>query len=221
MECRKHLGLPSPCLFLTLAVGRRAKCKTAGIGSPSFFLNYLPNLECLSPPLLEEMASPPPAPQSSLLHSTHPTLHLAEATPEEKTQTWSLNGQSWRGALSLPLYLDREHHLAAQSLTRHGGIRYWVLTNKPSAHDERRIVLSTCESLQKRALVATKHGEVEEVISYGIGSVFCRNEYRGRGYANRMMKELGRTLEVWGQNSGKKTNFTVLYSDIGKVRILP
>ena len=163
---------------------------------------------------------PPPAPQSSLPLSTNPTLHLAEAIPEERFQTWTLNGQSWRGAMSLPLYLDRERHLADQPLTRHGGITYWILTDTVSAHDKSRIILSSCESLRKRALVATKHGEVEEVISYGIGSVFCRNEYRGRGYAQRMMKELGKNLERWGQTAGKKTKFTVLYSDIGKVRYL-
>ena len=164
---------------------------------------------------------PPPALSSNLPLSTEPTLRLVEATPEEKIQTWSLNGQSWRGALSLPTYLDRERHLAAQSLTRHGGITYWALTNPPSPQDNARVVLSTCEALRKRALVATKHREVEEVISYGIGSVFCRNEYRGRGYARRMMKELGKRLEGWGQGKGEKTKFTVLYSDIGKVRLLP
>ena len=164
---------------------------------------------------------PPPALSSNLPLSTEPTLRLVEATSEEKIQAWTLNGQSWRGALSLPTYLDRERHLAAQSLTRHGGITYWALTHKPSPQGDPRVVLSTCEALRKRALVATKYRGVEEVICYGIGSVFCRNEYRRRGYARRMMKELGKRLEIWGQGKGEKTKFTVLYSDIGKVRLLP
>lgn len=52
---------------------------------------------------------------------------------------------------------------------------------------------------------------------HGVGSVFCADELRGRGYAGRMMKELGTVLKRWQQNAGVKSCFTVLYSDIGKV----
>lgn len=40
---------------------------------------------------------------------------------------------------------------------------------------------------------------------------------RGKGYAARMMKELGTKLDTWQQEDGKRADFTVLYSDIGKV----
>ena len=58
---------------------------------------------------------------------------------------------------------------------------------------------------------------MKDVVSHGIGSVFCNPEYRRRGYAQRMMEELGKMLDTWNQERGKKTEFTVLYSDIGKV----
>ena len=58
---------------------------------------------------------------------------------------------------------------------------------------------------------------MENSVSHGIGSVFCNPEYRGRGYAQRMMAELGKKLDTWNQGQGTKTYFTVLYSDIGKV----
>ncbi len=79
-----------------------------------------------------------------------------------------------------------------------------------------RPILGSCESFRKRALVA-RAGKLEDVISHGIGSVFCNPEYRGRGYAQRMIEELGKKLDTWNQKDGKKTDFTVLYSDIGKV----
>ena len=58
---------------------------------------------------------------------------------------------------------------------------------------------------------------MEEVVSHGIGSVFCRPEFRGKGYARRMMVELGGMLDKWQQKEGERAHFTVLYSDIGKV----
>ena len=163
--------------------------------------------------LLKEMsASLPPA--------NSPTLQLTQATPFEKTETWKLNGQTWRGALSLPAYLQREEHLASQSLTRNGGVTYWILVDsKMEAHAPRRI-LASCESYRKRALVATSRNgqvQVEEVVSHGIGSVFCNPEYRGKGYAGRMMIELGKKLKQWQQGEERTSRFTVLYSDIGKV----
>ena len=153
--------------------------------------------------------------------SNSPTLHLTQATPSEKRETWNLNGQQWRGSLSLAAYLRREEHLASQPLTRNGGVTYWVLVDSNVEASAPRRILASCESYRKRALVATKTQDgkvqVEEVISHGIGSVFCNPEYRGSGYAGRMMIELGKNLEEWQQGKEKKSKFTVLYSDIGKV----
>lgn len=57
---------------------------------------------------------------------------------------------------------------------------------------------------------------MQDIVAHGVGSVFCNPAYRGRGYAGRMMLELGKNLEVWQQEEGCKAHFTVLYSDIGK-----
>ncbi|MCJ1299822.1 hypothetical protein MMC08_002616 [Hypocenomyce scalaris] len=149
---------------------------------------------------------------------TSPTLALVNPSEEEKVLCWKLNGASWRGALSLPAYLRREEHLANQAFTRDGGITHWILVDTAVSIPDSspRTILASCESLRKKALLATKDGKVEEIISHGIGSVFCRPEFRGRGYAGRMMKELGEKLEGWQQKEGSRTSFTVLYSDIGK-----
>ncbi|KAL9114384.1 MAG: hypothetical protein Q9187_007469 [Circinaria calcarea] len=176
------------------------------------------------------------ASQSSLPASDSSTLHLTHPNESEKIETWTINGKSWRGALSLPAYLRREEHLANQPLTLNGGITYWILVDSSASFNsssspspstsadststnftsEQRIILASCETICRRALIATRGKEVEEVVSHGVGSVFCREDFRGRGYAGRMMKELGKHLERWDQDKGNTTRFTVLYSDIGK-----
>ena len=148
--------------------------------------------------------------------SDSPKLALSEQSPEEKVAIWKSNGQVWRGRLSMESYIRREDFLANQELTRNGGITFWILTDSTKPPNQRPI-LSSCESVRKRAFVRKADGIVEEVISHGIASVFCDPKLRGRGYANRMVVELGKKLDYWSQKEGKQADFTVLYSDIGKV----
>lgn len=106
-------------------------------------------------------------------------------------------------------YIGREIHIASQTLTQNGGIRFWVLT--PSSEPSQ--LLCSCESIAKPAVVrsATKDGkeEVREVTSHVIGSVFTPPHNRGNGYASIMMSMLGSRLEC-------ECEFDALYSDIGK-----
>ncbi len=57
---------------------------------------------------------------------------------------------------------------------------------------------------------------MREVFCHGVASVFCEEGNRRKGYAGRMMGELGGRLRVW-QVGDEEVGFTVLYSDIGKV----
>lgn len=140
-------------------------------------------------------------------------LHLAHPTPEEKMLTWRLNAADWGRALSLEAYTRREELMMDAPLARDGGITYWVLVDRNLPCDGRPI-LAYCETIRKRALVG-RHGEVVEVVSHGVGSVFCNPKWRGRGYASRMMRDLGRILQTW-QTDARACRFTVLWSDIGK-----
>ena len=149
--------------------------------------------------------------------SSSPSLALLHPTKEEKIAIWHLNGQVWRGRLSLEAYIQRDQFLANQVLTREGGITSWILTDATKLPNARPI-LASCESIKKRALVQMPDGKLNDAISHGIGSVFCDPQYRGKGYARRMMEELGKKLDTWDQPGSKRTDFTVLYSDIGKVR---
>ena len=158
--------------------------------------------------------------ETNLPLASAPQLTLEQATAEEKLAIWRLNGTEWAGRLSMEAYLRREEFLANQTFTRHGGITFWILVDVTKEPNKREI-LSSCETLRKRAYVSRAQkdgaGNVEEIVSHGIGSVFCNPSYRGRGYASRMLKELGEKLDTWQQPYGYRSDFTVLFSDIGKV----
>lgn len=67
-------------------------------------------------------------------------------------------------------------------------------------------------------MILQGNSAIKDITSHGVGSVFCNPEYRGRGYAHRMINELGKMLDNWQQKNDERASFTVLYSDIGKVR---
>ncbi|KAK7535932.1 uncharacterized protein J3D65DRAFT_646245 [Phyllosticta citribraziliensis] len=146
--------------------------------------------------------------------SDAPSIALVEPTEEEKWAQWTLNGNSWKGALSLEGYCRREQHLANQDCTKNGGQSWWVLVDT-ACQGPRRRVLSGCETFCKPAVVA-QNGKTTDVIVHGVGSVFCPPEHRGRGYAGRMLEELGKRLPTWQTSEKRKCLFSILYSDIGK-----
>ena len=149
--------------------------------------------------------------------SDSPSLALVHPTADEKSATRHLTSDEWRGPLSLSAYFRREEFIHSQPLTRDGGVTFWALVDTSTYTSSARRVIASCETYRKRALVTKGNGKVEEVVSHGIGNVFCDPQLRGRGYAARMMKEIGEKLYTWQQDDGIKVDFTVLYSDIGKV----
>ena len=154
---------------------------------------------------------------TSLPDRTSSEVFLVVASPEEIIAQQQANSEEWRGALTLPAYLRREEVLVDQTLTRDGGLTAWSLVYQPTGSDEKdRQVLCGCETIKKRALVASGN-TVEAVTAHGVCSVFCPPKYRGKGYAGRMMAGLGEKLRTW-QSNGQDNLFSVLYSDIGKVR---
>jgi hypothetical protein len=142
-------------------------------------------------------------------------IELTQPTHEEAVEQTRLNSTEWKGALSLSAYLGREEHLGKQKLIRDGGLTSWALVTKDG---NSRVVLSSCETIRKKALVV-HNGQVREVICHGVASVFCPPEYRGKGYAGRMIRDLGERLRNW-QTDDQNCLFSVLYSDIGKVRFI-
>ncbi|MCJ1341581.1 hypothetical protein MMC09_006877 [Bachmanniomyces sp. S44760] len=155
----------------------------------------------------------------NLPSGTSPTLVLTHPTDLEQVERWKINGQIWRGSMSMETYIRRERHLANQAFTVNGGITFWILIDSadpPPAENTPRQILASCETFRKRALVINRGGNLEECISHGVGSVFCKPEYRNKGYAARMMKEVGTKLKTWQQPPNQTARFSVLFSDIGK-----
>ncbi|KAK4494120.1 hypothetical protein PRZ48_014418 [Zasmidium cellare] len=141
-------------------------------------------------------------------------IYLVVATRDELLTQQQANSDEWRGVLPAEAYVRRETYLYSQELTRDGGMTPWVLVHQPDPKGPRQI-LCGCESIRKRALVA-RDGQIEDVISHGVCSVFCSPDKRGRGYAGRMMKEMAQRMEHWQLDNGKSSPFSILYSDIGK-----
>ncbi|KAE8444717.1 hypothetical protein EG329_014277 [Mollisiaceae sp. DMI_Dod_QoI] len=149
--------------------------------------------------------------------SKSPFLHLTTATQEEKVATWNLNAVNWGSALSRLDYLEREAYLTTVPLAKDNGVTHWILVDRNLPPNERPI-LASCESLCKPVLVS-RNGVITEGITHGIGSVFSQPKYRGKGYAARMLRELGPLLKTWQVDEkapGRQTcPFSILYSDIG------
>lgn len=151
----------------------------------------------------------------SLPPGDSPDLVLVPATPQERIESIKLNSVAWKGPLDIDTYIARENHLYNQRLTGEG-LTCWILVDRSEPEGDRTI-LSSCESYLKKALLA-RDGKVEKVATHGVGSVYCRPEFRGKGYAKRMFEELCQRLDTWQmeQEPRGRSLFTVLFSDIGK-----
>jgi GNAT superfamily N-acetyltransferase len=168
-----------------------------------------------------ETTTPPALDPSYLPSGNSEDLALVPATELERTQCWHINLHAWRGPLSPAQYIQREAYLERQPLVSDGKITFWILTLKNYHTADKasaRPILASCETLLKEAYVA-QDGHLKPILAHGIGSVYCRPEYRGKGYASRMMSELGIRLGklAWQQPKGVSSGyFSVLYSDIGQ-----
>lgn len=161
-------------------------------------------------------------------NTTLSSLLLDHPTHQELLGTWKTNGEAWSGPLSPEAYLRRESHLCQQTLTREGGLTFWVLVDPvPAASSKPRRILASCETLRKKAWVTYPTDEekssVTEVICHSVGSVFTPPPLRGHGYAGCMIDQLGKALSTWQASDSPVREHqvpvaaSVLFSDIGKV----
>lgn len=160
------------------------------------------------------LASAVPA-EPALPPGDSPDIVLVPSTPEERIASIKLNSIAWKGPLDVQTYIARENHLFQQRLTR-DGLTCWILVDRRQPEGKREI-LSSCETYKKRALLAYG-GQLEDVPTHAVGSVYCRPEFRGQGYARRMLEELTGKLDTWKMENERRGRslFTVLFSDIGK-----
>lgn len=123
-------------------------------------------------------------------------LALKVPSPDERRAIWAATHQQWGAALDLETYLRREAFLTTVPMSRNGGMTPWLLTTADGEPNDRPI-LSSCESIRKRCLVASPDGNVRECTAHGIASVFTEPPHRGAGYASEMMARLGPRLDTW------------------------
>jgi len=90
-----------------------------------------------------------------------------------------------------------------------------IFVNKSLPLNQRPILCS-CETFRKRLLTSDFQGQITENFVHGIASVSASPNYRHRGYARRMMRELASVLRAWQILSTSHCVGTILYSDIGK-----
>lgn len=88
----------------------------------------------------------------------------------------------------------------------------WILVDRNLAPNQRQI-LASCETFRKLSLMSYSIKPSQLVVVHGIPSVYCNPDYRGRGYASRLLKELSKTLPTW-QCEETPCVGSVLFSDI-------
>lgn len=150
----------------------------------------------------------------ALPNATSNDLHLSHPTDEENTWIWELTSKKWKEALTPSSYLEASAYLMTVPRANDGGMTQWVLVDKNLPPGQRPL-LASCETFRMRSLVSDAEGNVSETITHGIASVYCDPKYRGRGYASRLIKELGEVLPTW-QTDTMKCAASVLFSGIGK-----
>ncbi|KAI1103908.1 hypothetical protein F4804DRAFT_212889 [Jackrogersella minutella] len=127
-------------------------------------------------------------------------------TPEDRTQCSKLAATAFRKFLSEDEYLEREAYLGDHPLARGTRLRFWSLT---LAGDPLQ-VLALCKTLHRDLLVRDDEGmRVEQ--GYCICSVATNPQYRGRGLAPAVL----RNVAEWMDGPGQATA-SMLYSDVGE-----
>jgi hypothetical protein len=156
----------------------------------------------------------PMSPQNILPISTSPSLGLRTPNDKELKEIWASTATMWADALPPTAYYEEQARLETAPLAKDGGMTHWILVDTGLSAPDRQI-LSSCETYRKRAFLSDAHGKVKECIVYGVASVLCPEEFRGRGYAVRMLMELSKQLYS-RQTADLPCLGSILYSDIGR-----
>ncbi|KAI5121874.1 hypothetical protein M0805_001082 [Coniferiporia weirii] len=157
------------------------------------------------------------------------SLTLFAATREQTLESRKRTFPQWGRGLTLEQYLARESQLDVAEHAASGKFTTWVLAPRddPTTLDFK----CSCETYRRKGLVRYPNSaSPEEVIGYGIASVFTPLRNRRKGYARVMMSLLHWVIaprallppfpKQWGAPPPEPADcgnakFSVLYSDIG------
>ncbi|CCM06660.1 uncharacterized protein FIBRA_08945 [Fibroporia radiculosa] len=155
-------------------------------------------------------------------------LSLFPATPEQTLESRKRTAVQWANGLTAAEYVRRDVVMDAQEHAAEGNLTTWVLAPRtdPATLD----FFCSCETFRRTAAIARPgaHSEAEEVVAYGVASVYTPPEKRRNGYARHMMRLLHWVLAprstlptfppAWGAppDAGHgNAQFSILYSDLG------
>jgi len=157
------------------------------------------------------------------------SLSLFPATPAQVTESRKRQYPEWAGHLTFEQFTERD--LAYDNLEHATGGRMttWVLA--PRDNPQTLDFVCACETYRRDAFVKWSKGKVEEVVGFGIASVYTPDDKCHKGYASYMMRLLHWVLasdslkeedfpKAWGSPPPKvqgagDAKFSVLYSDVG------
>ena len=153
--------------------------------------------------------------------ASSPALHLTHPTPAERIRTWQNSHPEWGPSFTPEAYVQREAFLMTIPTAKASGITHWILTtsssssssfsettsehvtlpenttpSNPNTAPRERPILTTCESLRRRLLLAHPSGALTEGAVHCIGSVFTYPSLRKRGYAKRAILDIREKLRL-------------------------
>lgn len=123
-------------------------------------------------------------------------MELRLATPEECRARDRLTHEAWGSPLSVEEFCDREERLRATPWSR-ASLRSWLLARGSE-------VLASCETYRMESRIGAQRGW-----TFGIASVFVERALRGRGYAQKLLRQVGELLAAEGAQA------SILYSEVG------
>ncbi|KAJ7151612.1 hypothetical protein C8R46DRAFT_1166487 [Mycena filopes] len=160
------------------------------------------------------------------------TLSLFRATPEQTIESRRRTQHEWGKGLTLEDHLARDASQEEFECGRDGRLTVWVLA--PREDPQTLDFKCACETFKRTGLVVdrTKSKSAEEVICYGVASVFTPSGNRGKGFAHHMMRLLHWVLAdenllppsefpaAWGApppkvDGARNARFSALWSDVG------
>ena len=146
------------------------------------------------------------------------TLKMVPATIEEE---FLIRKRRWTPPYTLNGFLALEQQIASC------GAKQWISfkdrSEKPQdeQHFSQRDIIGAFKTVPRRVLLATRSADnqvrVEEIHCNLMSSLFVFEEFRRKGFAQRMMQEMKTVIQAQHLAQNENLRFIYLYSNVGKV----
>lgn len=143
-------------------------------------------------------------------------VELSDAADIKETQL--RNHVEWGGGMTIDQYLLREKGCRVRLTSESTRMTNWALQVKNDRGEWE--IVSACETQRRQAYLKVKGQPVETTINQSIGAVFTAEQYRGKGYAAKMLEAVTKVLKTWQlpenlSEEAKDHVLLTLWSDVG------